>query len=164
MAAKEVEGSTELSLVGKKAPPFKLEDQSGKSISSTSLKGKAYVLFFYPKDNTPGCTTESCDFRDQEENFRAAGVTVLGVSPDSVKSHVGFANKHELPFSLLSDPEKELANAYGVWVLKKNYGREYWGIVRSTFLVGSNGKVLAEWRKVRVKEHVQAVLAEADQS
>lgn len=148
------------SLIGKKAPAFKLQDQSGKVVSSASLKGKAYVLYFYPKDNTPGCTTESCNFRDGEGNFKKAGVTILGVSPDSVKSHNGFASKYELPFSLLSDPEKELSSAYGVWALKKNYGREYMGIVRSTFLVGKSGKVLQEWRGVRVAGHVDAVLEE----
>ncbi len=147
-------------LVGKKAPAFSLEDQSGKSVSSASLKGKAYVLYFYPKDNTPGCTQESCDFRDGLGNFKKAGVTVFGVSPDSVKSHSGFASKYELPFSLLSDPEKSLAQAYGVWALKKNYGKEYMGIVRSTFLIGKTGKVLQEWRGVRVAGHADAVLAE----
>lgn len=149
------------SLLGKKAPTFKLPDQSGREVSSASLKGKPYVLYFYPKDNTPGCTRESCEFRDDQRNFRALGVTILGVSPDSVKSHAGFASKFELPFSLLSDPDKELAKAYGVWALKKNYGREYWGIVRSTFLVDKNGKVSAEWRQVKVNGHVAAVLSEA---
>jgi thioredoxin-dependent peroxiredoxin len=137
------------SLVGTKAPAFKLRDQNDEEFSSSRLAKKPYLLYFYPKDNTPGCTTESCDFRDEMANFRALGVTVLGVSPDSTKSHAGFAAKHELPFTLLSDPEHELAEAYGVWALKKNYGREYWGIVRSTFLIGADGKV---------KGHVAAVL------
>lgn len=149
------------SLVGQTAPSFELQDQSGTLISSASLKGKPYVLYFYPKDNTPGCTQESCDFRDEERNFRASGVTILGVSPDSVKSHAGFASKFDLPFPLLSDPEKELAQAYGVWALKKNYGKEYWGIVRSTFLVDKAGKVAAEWRQVRVNGHAATVLGEA---
>lgn len=148
-------------LVGKKAPDFELMDQRGKKVTSGSFKGKAYVLYFYPKDNTPGCTTESCDFRDALGNFGESSLTVVGVSPDSVKSHDGFATKFDLPFTLLSDPEKELAQAYGVWALKKNYGREYWGIVRSTFLIGKNGKVLKAWRGVRVKGHVDAVLSEA---
>jgi peroxiredoxin Q/BCP len=148
------------SLVGKNAPRFELQDQSGGVISSASLKGKPYVLYFYPKDNTPGCTQESCEFRDELRNFRASGVTIFGVSPDSVKSHVGFATKFELGFPLLSDPDKSLAQAYGVWALKKNYGREYWGIVRSTFLVDKAGKVAAEWRQVKVKGHARAVLGE----
>lgn len=160
-ATKKPAADAPASLVGKKAPAFELQDQSGELVSSKSLKGKAYVLYFYPKDNTPGCTTESCNFRDGMGNFKKAGVTILGVSPDSVKSHSGFANKYELPFSLLSDPEKELATAYGVWALKKNYGREYMGIVRSTFLIGASGKVLQEWRGVRVAGHVEAVLNEA---
>lgn len=149
------------SLVGQTAPSFELQDQSGTLIFSSSLRGKPYVLYFYPKDNTPGCTQESCDFRDEERNFRASGVTIFGVSPDSVKSHAGFANKFDLPFPLLSDPEKELAQAYGVWALKKNYGKEYWGIVRSTFLVDKTGKVAAEWRQVRVNGHAATVLGEA---
>ncbi len=149
------------SLVGKKAPAFRLKNQEDQIVKSSSLAKTPYVLYFYPKDNTPGCTTESCDFRDGIANFQALGVTVLGVSPDSAKSHAGFANKYELPFTLLSDPDKELAQAYGVWALKKNYGREYWGIVRSTFLIGADGKVKKEWRGVRVKGHVEAVLEAA---
>lgn len=147
------------SLVGKRAPSFKLRDQSEQEVSSASLAKKPYVLYFYPKDNTPGCTTESCDFRDEIPNFRKLGVTVLGVSPDSSKSHSAFVKKYELPFTLLSDPEKELAQAYGVWALKKNYGKEYWGIVRSTFLIGADGIIKNEWRGVKVKGHVEAVLA-----
>lgn len=147
------------SLVGKRAPSFKLRDQSEQEVSSASLAKKPYVLYFYPKDNTPGCTTESCDFRDKIPNFRKLGVTVLGVSPDSSKSHAAFVKKYELPFTLLSDPEKELAQAYGVWALKKNYGKEYWGIVRSTFLIGADGIIKNEWRGVKVKGHVEAVLA-----
>jgi len=148
-------------LVGKKAPAFKLRNQNDQLIESSTLAKKPYVLYFYPKDNTPGCTVEACDFRDGVGNFLALGVTVLGVSPDSAKSHAGFAQKFDLPFVLLSDPEKELAQAYGVWALKKNYGKEYWGIVRSTFLIGADGKVKREWRGVKVKGHVQAVLEAA---
>ena len=149
------------SLLGKKAPSFSLEDQSGKKVTSASLKGRPYVLYFYPKDNTPGCTKEACEFRDQLGNFSRASVTILGVSPDSVKTHAGFAKKHELPFQLLSDPDKELAQAYGVWALKSNYGRNYMGIVRSTFLISAAGRVEKEYRKVRVAGHVEAVLEEA---
>src|SRR5690606_16305411 len=118
-------------------------------------------LYFYPKDNTPGCTKESCDFRDELGNFRRSGVTILGVSPDSEKSHAGFAEKYNLPFSLLSDPEKQLSQAYGVWALKQNYGRQYWGIVRSTFLIDSTGKIKKEWRSVKVDGHARKVLEEA---
>lgn len=149
------------SLIGKKAPAFDLMDQSGRRVSSSGLAGKPYVLYFYPKDNTPGCTKEACDFRDAHGNFSRAKVTVLGVSPDSEKSHANFANKYELPFPLLVDADKTLAQAYGAWALKKNYGREYWGIVRSTFLIGADGKVKKQWRGVRVTGHVDAVLEEA---
>ncbi len=159
--AKKVDETASFTLLNKKAPSFSLEDQSGHLIKSKDLAGKPYLLYFYPKDDTPGCTAESCDFRDAIGNFRRASVTVLGVSPDSVTSHQNFASKYALPFSLLSDRDMVLAKAYGVWALKKNYGREYWGIVRSTFLIGGNGKVLAEWRGVRVKGHSAAVLEQA---
>lgn len=151
------------SLVGKKAPAFELLDQDGRQVRSESLLGKRYVLYFYPKDNTPGCTNEACAFRDDQPNFLKQKVTVLGVSPDSVKSHAGFAQKYNLPFTLLSDPEKSLANAYGVWAMKKNYGREYMGIVRSTFLVGKDGKIVREWRNVKVAGHAADILAEVGQ-
>lgn len=143
--------------VGSKAPSFTLADQSGKTIASASLAGKPYVLYFYPKDNTPGCTQEACDFRDGIGAFQKVGVPVFGVSPDSVKSHAGFAQKFSLPFSLLADVDKQLVNAYGVWALKQNYGREYWGVVRSTFLIDRAGKVARVWSPVRVKDHAQAV-------
>ncbi len=147
--------------VGSRAPKFSLRDQSGNLVSSRSLARTTYVLYFYPKDSTPGCTQEACDFRDEHAAFRKAGVQVFGVSPDSETSHQRFAKKHELPFPLLCDPDKELAQAYGVWALKKNYGREYWGIVRSTFLIGPDGKVRGAWRNVKVKGHVESVLAAA---
>ncbi len=147
-------------LIGKKAPAFKGIDQDGAPLTSAALKGKPYVLYFYPKDNTPGCTVEACDFRDEHAAFEKHGVRVIGVSPDSPKTHLGFVNKHELPFSLVADAEKILAQAYGVWQLKMNYGREYMGIVRSTFLVNSEGKISAAWEKVRVKGHVLDVLEE----
>ena len=147
--------------VGSKAPTFSLKDQTGKVVHSASLKGQPYVVYFYPRDNTPGCTQEACDFRDDWSSFETAGVRVFGVSPDSEKSHEGFVSKYRLPFTLLSDPDKALAQAYGAWALKKNYGREFWGIVRSTFLIGSDGKVRRVWRNVKVAGHTQAVLAEA---
>jgi peroxiredoxin Q/BCP len=144
--------------VGQPAKDFSLKDQNGSPISSADLAGKPYVLYFYPKDNTPGCTQEACDFRDDHSAFVQAGIEVFGVSPDSVASHAGFAAKHELPFRLISDPDKQLATAYGVWAKKKNYGREYMGIVRSTFLIGPEGTVLGAWDQVKVKGHVQEVL------
>jgi peroxiredoxin Q/BCP len=164
--AKEPDGESAASASsisdGAPAPAFELDADSGERIDSQSLGGKPYVLYFYPKDDTPGCTTEACGFRDALSDFEKRGVRVLGVSPDSVKSHAKFKDKYGLTFDLLSDPEKVLANAYGVWVKKKNYGREYLGIQRSTFLVDRNGRVHKVWRQVRVPGHVDAVLAELD--
>jgi len=147
--------------VGSKAPSFTLSDQQGKSVSSASLRGAPYVLYFYPKDNTTGCTKQACDFRDSFRAFGQKQVRVLGVSPDSEASHSGFAKKYGLPFTLLADPEKVLANAYGVWVKKQNYGREYMGIQRSTFVVDAKGVIQKAWRGVKVDGHVDAVLAAA---
>jgi peroxiredoxin Q/BCP len=143
--------------VGSRAPSFKLNDQHGKELSSASLAGSPYVLYFYPKDDTTGCTKEACGFRD---SFRSFGklARVLGVSPDSEASHARFAGKYGLPFTLLADPDKKLANAYGVWVKKLNYGREYMGISRSTFVVDAKGVVRNAWRSVRVDGHVDSVL------
>jgi peroxiredoxin Q/BCP len=147
-------------LVGKKAPSFRLMSGKGEVISSSSLAGAPYVIYFYPKDNTPGCTREACDFRDAQKDFAKLGVRVFGVSPDSTASHQKFATSYGLNFELLSDPDHELAEKYGVWALKKNYGREYYGIVRSTFIVDDKGKVRAAYRGVRVDGHVQKILEE----
>jgi peroxiredoxin Q/BCP len=149
--------------VGDAAPSFELQDQQGNSISSRELAGHPYVLYFYPKDDTPGCTTEACGFRDSLPDFEHVGVRVLGVSPDSVASHQRFVDKYGLTFTLLSDPEQKLASAYGVWSLKKNYGREYMGIVRSTFLVDGAGVVRKSWRGVRVNGHISEVQTAAAQ-
>jgi thioredoxin-dependent peroxiredoxin len=143
--------------VGSHAPAFKLKDQSGKEVSSASLAGSPYVLYFYPKDDTTGCTKEACGFRDSHRAFGRVA-RVLGVSPDSEASHARFAAKYGLPFTLLADPDKTLAGAYGVWVKKQNYGREYMGIARSTFLVDEKGVIQKAWRSVRVDGHVDAVL------
>ncbi len=145
--------------VGDKAPAFSLTRDGGGVVDSASLKGKPYVLYFYPKDNTPGCTTEACDFRDNFARITAAGVEVFGVSKDSVKSHDNFKAKFELPFALLSDPDKTLHAAYGAWGTKMMYGKEVEGTIRSTFLVDKTGKIAAAWPKVSVKGHVDAVLA-----
>jgi peroxiredoxin Q/BCP len=148
---------------GDRAPSFGLTDQAGGSVSSASLAGHPYVLYFYPKDDTPGCTTEACGFRDAFPEFEGAGVRVLGVSPDSVASHQKFVGKYGLPFTLLSDSERSLASAYGVWALKKLYGRESMGIVRSTFLIDGEGVIRKVWRSVRVNGHVAEVQAAAAQ-
>ena len=144
--------------IGSRAPAFTLSDGSGRSVSSSSLTGAPYVLYFYPKDNTTGCTKQACDFRDSFPAFGRVRARVLGVSPDSEASHAGFAKKHGLPFTLLADPDKTLANAYGVWAKKQNYGREYMGIVRSTFVVDAKGVIQKAWRGVKVNGHVDAVL------
>ncbi len=145
--------------IGGAAPAFTLKDQSGAVVSSADLSGKPYVLYFYPKDDTSGCTAEACAFRDSGPKFGERGVRVIGVSPDSEASHAKFAGKYGLPFTLLADPEKQLISAYGAWVEKQNYGRTYMGVQRSTFLVGADGKVQKAWRSVKVPGHVDAVLA-----
>lgn len=147
--------------VGAQVPPFSLQDQDGATFDSKSLAGEPYVLYFYPKDDTPGCTREACGFRDELGKFRGLGVRVVGVSPDKPESHRRFREKYGLSFTLLSDAEKSLARTFGVWVMKKNYGREYMGIERSTFLVDASGKIKTVWRAVRVDGHVASVLAAA---
>lgn len=147
--------------VGQKAPAFELSDESGKTVSSASLSGKPYLLYFYPKDDTPGCTKEACDIRDSFARFGKQGLRVLGVSPDTTQSHAKFIKKYGLPFTLLSDPEKVLANAYGVWAEKSNYGKKYMGIVRSSFLIGADGTIKKAYRGVKVNGHVDAVLEDA---
>ena len=128
-------------------------------VSSGSLAGKPYVIYFYPKDDTPGCTKEACDFRDNLKAFNNAKVRVLGVSPDDPKRHAKFKEKYGLNFTLLSDVDKTLISAYGIWIKKLNYGREYMGVQRSTFLVDKAGKIAKAWNGVRVPGHVEAVLA-----
>ncbi len=147
--------------VGGRAPAFALPDQTGATVRSSDLNGHPYVLYFYPKDNTPGCTNEACGFRDAHPDFSRLGVRVFGVSADSSRSHAGFVEKFELPFTLLSDPNKELIDTYGCWVKKHNYGREYMGIERSTFLVDASGVIADAWRSVKVNGHVEAVLEAA---
>ena len=144
---------------GSKAPSFSLPDETGATVSSASLAGKPYVIYFYPKDDTPGCTKEACDFRDNLKAFNSAKVRVLGVSPDDSKRHAKFKEKYELNFSLLADTEKSLINAYGIWIKKLNYGREYMGVQRSTFLIDKAGKVAKAWLGVKVPGHVDKVLA-----
>jgi len=146
---------------GDTAPTFALPDDMGAEVSSAGLAGTPYVLYFYPKDDTPGCTTEACGFRDALPDFEKLGVRVLGVSPDSPASHQRFRTKYELPFTLLSDADKSLSGAYGAWALKKNYGREYMGVVRSTFLVDAGGVIRNAWRGVKVNGHVEKVQAAA---
>lgn len=143
--------------VGSEAPAFCLPNQDCETVCLDSFRGKWVVLYFYPKDNSKGCTLEALDFTLNKDAFEGLGATVLGVSPDSVKSHQNFCQKHNLTITLLSDPEHEVLERYGVWQLKKMYGREFHGVVRSTFLVDPEGRLAHEWRKVRVKGHVEAV-------
>ncbi|HYH96867.1 thioredoxin-dependent thiol peroxidase [Hyalangium sp.] len=144
---------------GNQAPDFQLPDQTGKTVSLSQFAGKNVVLYFYPKDDTPGCTVEACNFRDEHSALEKAGAVVLGVSPDGMKSHQKFATKYSLPFTLLSDTEHKVAEAYGAWGEKVNYGRTYMGIIRSTVLIDPKGKVKQVWPKVKVKDHVSEVLS-----
>ncbi|MBA4536296.1 thioredoxin-dependent thiol peroxidase [Bacillus aquiflavi] len=144
--------------VGDKAPDFELPASNGESVKRSDFLGKNIILYFYPKDMTPGCTTEACDFRDRHESFSGLNTVILGVSPDPVERHHKFIEKHGLPFLLLADEDHQVAEAYGVWKLKKNFGKEYMGIERSTFIIDKNGKLVKEWRKVRVKGHVEEAL------
>lgn len=143
---------------GKKAPAFTLPSVSGGKVSLKDFKGKNVVLYFYPKDNTPGCTQEACDFRDNFARVEAQGAVVLGVSPDSVKSHEKFRDKHDLPFELLSDESHDMLEKYGVWKEKKLYGRSFMGVVRTTMLIDGEGVIRRIWPKVKVKGHVDEVL------
>lgn len=140
------------------APTFTLPNAQGETISLEDYRGKKVVLYFYPKDSTPGCTTEACDFRDATQAFEENNTVILGVSADSQKRHQNFIAKYELPFQLLSDVDHEVCEQYGVWQLKKNYGKEYFGIIRSTFLIDESGEIVKEWRSVKVKYHVAEAL------
>ena len=148
---------------GTPAPEFTLPTSDGREIVLSNLKGQNVVLFFYPKDDTPGCTKESIAFSISKDAFQAANTMVIGISADSVKSHVKFATKHELSVVLASDEKKETIEAYGVWVEKNMYGRKYMGIERSTFLIDRDGNLGKIWRKVKVPGHVEAVLEAAQQ-
>ena len=144
--------------VGDKAPAFSLKDNSGEEISLNDFIGKNVVLYFYPKDNTPGCTREACGFRDQQKTFIKKNTVILGVSPDSVESHERFKSKFDLSFPLLSDPDRKTIKAYGVWKQKSLYGRTFMGIERTTFVIDGKGKIVKIFPKVKVDGHIEAVL------
>ena len=146
---------------GRPAPDFTLTSDSGEAVTLSSFRGAPVVLYFYPRDDTPGCTTQACGIRDAWGEFERRGAVVLGVSPDSLKAHDKFIDKFELPFTLLSDPDHAVAEKYGVWVEKSMYGKNYMGIERSTFVIDPEGKVKAEFRKVKVDGHIDEVLAAA---
>lgn len=143
---------------GQPAPEFTLADQDGEQVSLKQFQGHPVVLYFYPKDDTSGCTKEACAFRDARADYQKAGARVLGVSPDEVKSHRKFADKYELPFILLADPETKVCQAYGVWKEKSMYGRTYMGVERTTFVIDRKGNVVKVFPKVKVDGHASAVL------
>ncbi len=144
---------------GDKIPQVLGVDQDGKEVKASDYAGKKLVLYFYPKDNTPGCTAQACNLKDNNAELLKAGYQVLGVSTDSEASHQKFIEKYGLPFLLLADTEHRVAEEFGVWKLKKNFGKEYMGIERSTFVIDKEGKLAKEWRKVKVKGHVEEALA-----
>ena len=146
--------------VGDKAPEFEALNQDGVKVALKDFIGKNVVLYFYPKDNTPGCTTEACEFSANYDQFIKNDTVIIGVSPDSVKSHAGFIAKQNLKHILLSDEDKEISKLYGVWQVKKNYGKEYLGIVRSTFVIGKDGKIAKIYKNVKAKDHAAKVLAD----
>ncbi|AIQ39175.1 thioredoxin-dependent thiol peroxidase [Paenibacillus sp. FSL R7-0297] len=144
--------------LGQAVPDFKLPASTGQEISLSQYRGRKVLLYFYPKNMTPACTQEACDFRDAHDRVTAHGAVLLGISSDNLASHGKFIAKNGLPFPLLSDEEHKVSELFGVWQLKKLYGKEFMGIVRSTFLIDEEGILRAEWRKVRVKGHVEAAL------
>ena len=146
------------SLLGKNCPKFKAECTSNKILSNNDFEGQNLVIYFYPKDSTPGCTTEGQEFRDQYKIFKKYNTEIIGVSRDSIKSHENFKLKQSFPFELLSDPDEKVCKAFDVMKLKSMYGREYIGVDRSTFIINDKGKVVREWRSVKVKGHVDEVL------
>lgn len=144
--------------VGDKAPAFSLEADGGKRVALKDLKGRRVVLYFYPRDDTSGCTTEACEIRDSWQAVQATGAVVLGVSPDSVASHDKFKSKYRLPFTLLADPDHAVAEAYGAWGEKSMYGRKYQGILRSTFIIDESGRIAAVFPKVKPRGHARQIL------
>ncbi len=144
---------------GQQAPDFTAKDQNGNTVSLEQYKGKKVVLYFYPKDNTPGCTAEACDFRDNYAGLRAQGIVVLGVSVDDEQSHQKFITKYDLPFTLLADTDKVIVEAYGVWAEKNNFGKKYMGILRKTFLIDEQGLIMHVIDKVDTKNATAQVLA-----
>jgi peroxiredoxin Q/BCP len=144
---------------GKQAPDFSLPNEMGQERKLSDFRGKPVLLYFYPKDDTPGCTTEACNFRDDYSQYETAGVVILGISPDSVKSHAKFKNKYHLPYSLLADTDHKVCELYGVWGRKKFMGREYDGVFRTTFLIDTQGKIVRVFENVKPAEHSAEVLA-----
>ena len=142
------------------APDFTLKSDAGKTVGLSDYKGKDVVLYFYPKDDTSGCTAEACSFRDDYSAYEKAGVVILGVSPDSIESHIKFKDKYHLPFPLLADEDHKITDMYGAWGKKQMYGREYEGVLRTTYLIGKDGKIKKVFEKVKPAEHSSEILAE----
>ena len=151
--------ATDMPTEGKRAPAFTLKSSSGDSVNLSKLKGQAVVVYFYPKDDTPGCTVEAKEFRDAAAKFKKAGAVVFGVSPDDVESHCKFIDKYDLNFQLLADKDHKIAEKYGIWVEKNMYGKKYWGVQRATFLIDTDGKIAKVWPKVKPQGHAAEVLA-----
>jgi len=145
---------------GDKAPVFKGLNQDDKEISLSDFSGKKVILYFYPKDNTPGCTAESCNLSESYDDLTAKGFEVIGVSPDSIQSHQKFITKHNLRFNLIADTEKEILQQYDAWGLKKLYGKEYMGVLRKTFVIDENGLIIKIFEKVKTKDHTNQILTE----
>jgi peroxiredoxin Q/BCP len=143
---------------GQKAPSFTTKDQNGNSVSLEDFEGKKVVLYFYPKDDTPGCTAQACNLRDNYENLKSKGYEILGMSSDGEASHQKFQNKYELPFTLLTDEDHSIQEKYGVWKEKNMYGRKYMGTVRTTFIIDENGNIEDIIKKVKTKEHTDQIL------
>ncbi len=144
---------------GDKAPVFQATDQNGEEINMDKLKGKKIILYFYPKDNTPGCTAEACSLRDGYDDLLAAGFSVIGISPDSEKSHLNFSKKHNLPFHLIADTEKKILKDYGAWGEKKMYGKTYEGVIRTTFVISEDGNIEHVIPKVDTKNHAEQIIS-----
>lgn len=143
---------------GQAAPPFKAKNQDGKEIKLSDFKGKKVILYFYPKDNTPGCTAEACNLRDNYDALLEKGFEVIGVSPDNEKSHTNFISKYSLPFNLIADTDKEILKAYGAWGEKKMYGKSYEGVLRTTYVINEDGNIEKVIEKVKTKDHASQVL------
>ena len=148
--------------VGAPAPDFTLQDQDGEEVSLSDLRGRTVLLYFYPKDDTPGCTTQACDIRDRWAEFGERGIEVLGVSPDAVADHAAFRAKHDLPHTLLADPDHEVLESSGAWGEKNMYGKTTVGVIRSSVLIDADGTVVKHWKRVGAKKHAEQVLAFLD--
>lgn len=148
---------------GSIAPDFELKDQNGDSVRLSNLRGSTVVLYFYPKDDTPGCTKEACGFRDIYSDYTARGIKVVGISPDDAKKHTKFINKYQLPFTLLSDEDHQVCETYGVWALKKIMGKEYMGVLRTTFVIAADGIIRKIYENVKPEDHAEEILGSLDQ-